>query len=101
MNTVKSLAEKHDCCILIADPWKNPSAWAGKNAYVTKYLDCILHKKLLDNGSAILIDDRKAYSADSFKERLIPFGADIFLDGKFVLLKLKGQLIFQTPSLVS
>lgn len=84
--------------ILTTAPWKNPSAWADKISWVTKYFDCIFHKKVImthhkefmDDGSAILIDDRTAHGADSFGDRLIQFGTNAFPDWESVLLRLIG-----------
>ena len=109
IEAVNSLAEKYDCYILTTAPWKNPSAWGDKIAWVTKYLDNTFHKKvimthhkeLLDDGSAILIDDRKAHGADSFGDRLLMFGTDTFPDWESVLLKVVGEPISRTPSSVS
>ena len=98
IEAVNSLAEKYDCYILTTAPWKNPSAWADKISWVTKYFDCIFHKKVImthhkefmDDGSAILIDDRTAHGADSFGDRLIQFGTNAFPDWESVLLRLIG-----------
>ena len=44
---VLKLAEKYDVYILSAAPWKNPSAWSDKVAWVTKYFDDVFHKRLI------------------------------------------------------
>lgn len=92
LDAVRALAEKYDCWILTTAPWKNPSAWGDKIAWVTKYFDDIFHKKvimthakdLLNDGASFLIDDRTAHGADSFGDRLILFHSDRFPDWESV-----------------
>ena len=47
IDAVHRLAEKYDVYILSTAPWRNPSAWADKVTWVTKYLDDVLHKRLI------------------------------------------------------
>lgn len=92
IDAARALAERYDCWILTTAPWKNPSAWGDKIAWVTRYFDDIFHKKviithakdLLNDGSSFLIDDRTAHGADSFGSRLIQFHSDRFPDWKSV-----------------
>lgn len=96
IEAVHALAEHYDCYILSTAPWKNPSAWADKVAWVTKYLDDVFHKKLilthskdlLNDGKSLLIDDRSKHGADTFGDRLIAFGSPEFPDWPSVLAHL-------------
>ena len=47
IEAVHRLAEKYDLFILSTAPWKNPSAWADKVPWVTKYLCDVLEKRLI------------------------------------------------------
>ena len=84
IDAVHQLAEKYDCYILSTAPWNNPSSWADKVKWVTDNLDDIFHKKmilthsknLLNDGKAILIDDRTKHGADEFGDRHIHFRED-------------------------
>ena len=91
IEAVHRLAEKYDVYILSTAPWKNPSAWADKVAWVTKYLDDVLHKRLILSHHKIfvkgdyLIDDRPKHGADTFEGKWIQFGSEKFPDWKAVL----------------
>ena len=43
IEAVHKLAEKYDVYILSTAPWKSPSAWADKVAWVAKYFDDVFH----------------------------------------------------------
>ena len=91
IDAVHRLAEKYDVYILSTAPWKNPSAWADKVAWVTKYLDDVLHKRLILSHHKdlvkgdYLIDDRSKHGADTFEGEWIQFGSERFRDWNAVL----------------
>lgn len=91
IEAVHKLAEKYDVYILSTAPWKNPSAWADKVAWVTKYLDDVLHKRLILSHHKdllkgdYLIDDRPKHGADQFEGEWIQFGSQEFADWRAVL----------------
>lgn len=88
---VHSLVEKYDVYILSTAPWKNPSAWADKVSWVTKYLDDVLHKRLILSHQKdllkgdYLIDDRPKHGAETFEGEWIQFGNERFPDWAAVL----------------
>ena len=88
---VRRLAEKYDVYILSTAPWNNPSAWADKVAWVTRYMDDVFHKRLILSHRKdllkgdYLIDDRPKHGADSFDGEWIPFGSERFPDWDAVL----------------
>ena len=98
IEAVHRLAEKYDVYILSTVQWKNSSAWAGKVAWVTKYLDDVLHKRLILSHHKdfvkgdYLIDDRPKHGADTFEGEWIQFGSERFPDWKAVL-----NYLFFTP----
>ena len=97
IDAVHRLAEKYDVYILSTAPWKNPYAWADKVAWVTKYLDDVLHKRLILSHHKdlvkgdYLIDDRSKHGADTFEGEWIQFGSVKFPDWKAVLTYLEAQ----------
>ncbi len=83
---VRQLSEKYDVFILSTAPWKNPSAWSDKVAWVTKYFDDIFHKRMvithrkdLCKGD-YLIDDRGKNGTSEFEGEWIKFGSEQFPD---------------------
>ena len=91
IDAVHLLSEHYDCYILSTAPWKNPSAWSDKVLWVTRYLDDVLHKRMvithcknLCKGD-ILIDDRGKNGTSEFEGEWIQFGSDRFPDWKSVL----------------
>ena len=86
IEAIHKLAEKYDCYILSTAPWNNPSAWADKVRWVTKYMGDVFkkkiilthHKNLLDDGKALLIDDNTKHGAEKFGDRHIQFGTEQF-----------------------
>lgn len=86
IEAVHKLQEYYDVYILSTAPWKNPSAWSDKVAWVTKYFDDVFHKKmvvthckhLLSRKGDYLIDDRDKNGAAEFGENLILFGSKNF-----------------------
>ena len=97
IEAVHKLKEHYDVYILTTAPWKNPSAWSDKVAWVTRYLDDVFHKRivmthckgLLSHGDRdFLIDDRTANGASEFGENLILFGSERYPDWESVLAKL-------------
>ena len=91
IEAVHRLAEKYDLFILSTAPWKNPSAWADKVSWVTKYLGDVLEKRLILSHRKdllkgdYLIDDRSKHGADTFDGEWIRFGTAPFPDWKSVL----------------
>lgn len=91
IEAVHKLAEKYDVYILSTAPWKNPSAWADKVAWVTKYFDDVFHKRLILSHHKdllkgdFLIDDRPKHGADTFEGEWIQFGSERFRDWNAVL----------------
>lgn len=91
ISAVKKLAKKYDVYILSTSPWNNPSAWADKVAWVTKYLGDVMckrlilshHKNLLKGD--FLVDDRTKNGAHEFEGKLIRFGSEQFPDWEEVL----------------
>ena len=86
IDAVHRLKENYDLYILSTAPWKNPSAWADKVSWVTKYFDDVFHKRLILSHHKdflkgdYLIDDRPNHGADSFEGEWIQFGSDRFPD---------------------
>lgn len=86
IEAVHRLAKLYDVYILSTAPWKNPSAWADKVSWVTKYLDDVLHKRLILSHQKdllkgdYLIDDRPKHGADTFEGEWIQFGNEKFPD---------------------
>lgn len=91
IDAVHRLAEKYDVFILSTSPWKNPSAWSDKVYWVTRYLDDVLHKRLILSHHKdllkgdFLVDDRSKHGADTFEGEWIPFGSEKFPDWEAVL----------------
>ncbi len=91
IDAVHRLAEIYDCYILSTAPWKNPSAWADKVKWVTRYLDDVFHKRLIISHHKnlcqgdYLIDDRGKNGTSEFSGEWIPFGSPEFPDWKHVV----------------
>ena len=91
VDAVHKLAAKYDVYILSTAPWKNPSAWADKVAWVTKYFDDVFHKRLILSHHKdllkgdYLIDDRSKNGADTFEGEWIQFGSERFPDWQSIL----------------
>ena len=83
IDAVHRLAKKYDVYILSTAPWKNPSAWSDKVVWVTRYLDDVLHKRIILSHQKdllkgdYLIDDRPKHGAATFEGKWIPFGDTI------------------------
>ena len=91
IEAVHKLAEKYDVFILSTAPWRNPSAWADKVDWVTKYFGDVFHKKMilthrkdLCKGD-YLIDDRGKNGTSEFEGEWIHFGSERFPDWDAVL----------------
>jgi 5'(3')-deoxyribonucleotidase len=86
IDAVHRLAKKYDVYILSTAPWKNPSAWSDKVAWVTKYFDDVFHKRLILSHHKdfikgdYLIDDRPKHGAETFEGEWIQFGSERFPD---------------------
>ena len=97
IDAVHRLAKKYDVYILSTAPWKNPSAWADKVAWVTKYFDDVFHKRLILSHRKdfvkgdFLIDDRPKHGADSFDGEWIQFGSERFPDWSAVVEYLNSK----------
>ena len=91
IDAVHRLVAKYDVYILSTAPWNNPSAWADKVSWVSKYLDDVLHKRLILSHQKdllkgdYLIDDRHKHGADTFEGEWIQFGKEPFKDWEAVL----------------
>jgi len=82
------LSQYFDVYILSTAPWKNPSAWTDKVAWVHKHFgdekDTVFYKRLIIshhknlNKGDFLIDDRKKNGAEKFEGELILFGSERF-----------------------
>ena len=85
IDAVHRLVARYDVYILSTAPWNNPSAW------VSKYLDDVLHKRLILSHQKdllkgdYLIDDRHKHGADTFEGEWIQFGKEPFKDWVAVL----------------
>lgn len=99
IDAVHHLAPKFDVYILSTAPWNNPSAWADKVAWVTKYFDDVFHKRLILSHHKnfvkgdFLIDDRPKHGADSFEGEWIRFGSERFPDWASILDYLNSKEI--------
>ena len=97
IEAVHKLAEKYDVSILSTAPWKNPSAWADKVSWVTRYLDDVFHKRLILSHHKdflkgdYLIDDRPKHGADTFEGEWIQFGSDTYPDWPSVVAYLESK----------
>jgi 5'(3')-deoxyribonucleotidase len=97
IEAVHKLKEHYDVYILSTAPWKNPSAWSDKVAWITKHLEDVFYKRIVithckhllcrDNND-YLIDDRTANGASEFGENLILFGSERYPNWESVLAKL-------------
>lgn len=97
IEAVHMLAEKYEVFILSTAPWKNPSAWADKVNWVTKYFGDVFYKKMilthrkdLCKGD-YLIDDRGKNGTSEFEGEWIHFGSERFPDWDAVLKYLLGD----------
>lgn len=86
IEAIHRLTEHYDVYILSTAPWKNPSAWSDKVKWVTKYLDDVLHKRVIISHNKnlcegdYLIDDRGKNGTSEFKGEWIAFGTEKFPD---------------------
>lgn len=87
-----------DLFILSTAPWNNPSAWADKVRWVTRYLDDVFHKRMvithrkdLCQGD-YLIDDRGKNGTSEFAGEWIEFGSERFPDWASVVDYLAARL---------
>lgn len=91
IEAVHRLSENYDIYILSTAPWRNPSAWADKVTWVTKYLDDVFHKRLILSHHKdfvkgdYLIDDRPKHGAETFEGEWIQFGSERFPNWNAVL----------------
>lgn len=91
------LASIFETYILSTVPWKNPSGFADKHAWVRKHLgeQCrkrliFSHNKHLNHGD-FLVDDRPNNGAEHFKGEVIRFGSADFPNWSVVLPYLKSR----------
>ena len=91
IQAVHELDKHYELYILSTAPWNNPSAWADKVAWVSKYLDDVFHKRLFITHRKdlcigdYLIDDRPKHGACNFSGEWIQFGSTQFPDWESVL----------------
>ena len=97
IEAVHELQKHYDLYILSTAPWKNPSAWSDKVAWVTKYLDDVFHKRLIISHHKdlcqgdYLIDDRGKNGTREFAGEWIEFGSEQFPNWESVLEYLASQ----------
>jgi hypothetical protein len=91
IEAVHELQKHYDLFILSTAPWKNPSAWSDKVAWVTKYLDDVFHKKMIITHCKnlcqgdYLIDDSGKNGTSEFNGEWIHFGSEQFPNWESVL----------------
>jgi 5'(3')-deoxyribonucleotidase len=91
IEAVHELQKRYDLFILSTAPWKNPSAWSDKVAWVTNYLDDVFHKKMIITHRKdlcqgdYLIDDRGKNGTSEFSGEWIHFGSERFPNWESVL----------------
>ena len=91
IEAVHRLSKHYDCYILSTAPWRNPSAWSDKVAWVTKYLDEVFHKRIIITHCKhlckgdYLIDDRSKHGVTEFEGEWIHFGSEKFPNWDAVL----------------
>jgi 5'(3')-deoxyribonucleotidase len=91
IEAVHRLSKHYDCYILSTAPWRNPSAWSDKVAWVTKYLDEVFHKRIIITHCKhlckgdYLIDDRSKHGVTEFEGEWIHFGSERFPNWDAVL----------------
>ena len=91
IDAVHKLSEYYDVYILSTAPWKDPSAWSDKVAWVTKHLDDVFHKRMIITHCKhlcmgdYLIDDRGKNGTSEFKGEWIHFASERFPDWDSVL----------------
>lgn len=99
IDAVHKLSEYYDVYILSTAPWKNPSAWSDKVAWVTKHLDDVFHKRMIITHCKhlcmgdYLIDDRGKNGTSEFKGEWIHFASERFPDWDSVLSYLLSREI--------
>ena len=97
IEAVHELQKHYDLYILSTAPWKNPSAWSDKVAWVTKYLDDVFHKRLIISHRKdlcqgdYLIDDRGKNGTSAFAGEWIKFGSGQFPKWESVLRYLLSE----------
>lgn len=97
IEAMHELQKHYDLFILSTAPWKNPSAWSDKVAWVTRYLDDVFHKRMvithrkdLCQGD-YLIDDRGKNGTSEFAGEWIEFGSEKFPDWNSVFEYLNAK----------
>lgn len=97
IEAVHELQKHYDLFILSTVPWKNPSAWSDKVAWVTGYLDDVFHKRMVITHRKDLclgdysIDDRGKNGTSEFTGDWIEFGSEKFPDWNSVLEYLNAK----------
>ena len=98
IEAVHELQKQFDLFILSTAPWKNPSAWADKVRWVTRYLDDVFHKRMIITHRKdlcmgdYLIDDRGKNGTSEFAGEWIAFGSETFPDWHAVVAYLCRQI---------
>lgn len=91
IDAMHELQKQYDLFILSTAPWKNPSAWADKVVWVTRYLDDVFHKRMIITHRKdlcqgdYLIDDRGKNGTSEFSGVWIEFGSEKYPDWKSVI----------------
>ena len=97
LEAFEQLAALFEVYLLSTAPWNNPSAWADKVSWVTRYLGPAGHKRLILSHHKnlcrgdFLIDDRTAHGVDRFEGEHIHFGSPAFPDWPTVLAYLRAR----------
>ena len=94
------LAGLFDTYILSTAPWANPSAWSDKLLWVRRYLDDVVHKRLilthhmdLDRGDFLMDDRPEKRRAGQFGGELVHFGSGRFPDRPAVMEYMREKAV--------
>lgn len=97
IEAVNTLAKHYEVFILSTAPWKNPSAWADKRTWITRYFGDLFYKRIILSHRKdlclgdYLIDDRDKHGASEFPGEWIQFGSSRFPDWETVITYLSEK----------
>lgn len=90
IEAVHKLKEHYNVYILTTAPWKNPSAWADKVEWVTRYLNDVFHKRIVMTHCKGLLShgDGAEYQWDKISKNGVlvdyePWCMNIHCDGEY------------------